>query len=105
MFCGGRVRKRRNILSINGNEAANQPEKLEQQPRSSDILLLANGDEGHESEVPDAEGLLENSHRKKRKRKSPEKLRGSKYLFLCSSLFDLHKLDSNMHWVIYALIS
>ncbi|KAL0336065.1 UNVERIFIED_CONTAM: Coilin [Sesamum radiatum] len=104
--CGVRVRKRRDILSIEGNDAANEVEKLEaaeKQPVNSGVLLLANKEfenekGGYESDDPegefeedDEEDLLEdmenpsggNADPKNRKRKAPEKLQGSKYVLCC----------------------
>ncbi|KAL7093795.1 hypothetical protein ACP275_11G061700 [Erythranthe tilingii] len=78
-----RVRKRRDVLSITGNNAAaNEVEKLrdaEKQPVNTGVLLLANDEfekekGGYESDEPeeDVEGP------KKRKRKAEEKIEGSK---------------------------
>ncbi|KAL0421466.1 UNVERIFIED_CONTAM: Coilin [Sesamum latifolium] len=98
---GVRVRKRRDILSIEGNDAANEVQKLEaaeKQPVNSGVLLLANKEfenekGGYESDDPegefeedDEEDLLEdmeklsggNADPNNRKRKAPEKLQGSK---------------------------
>ncbi|XP_011086676.1 coilin isoform X3 [Sesamum indicum] len=114
-----RVRKRRDILSIEGNDAANKVEKLEaaeKQPVNSGVLLLANKEfenekGGYESDDPegefeedDEEDLLEdmenpsggNADPKNRKRKAPEKLQGSKTKKQCSEATgnvakDVHK--------------
>ncbi|KAL6562696.1 hypothetical protein OROGR_003703 [Orobanche gracilis] len=85
-----RVRKRRDILTIAGNNVANDVEKLKavekKQHVGDGVLLLANEEfekekGGYESEEDDEEGLLkdaENAGPKSHKRKAPEKLRGSK---------------------------
>ncbi|KAG8366017.1 hypothetical protein BUALT_Bualt17G0032400 [Buddleja alternifolia] len=93
-----RVRKRRDILPIEGNNAANEVGKLkgvEKQPVNTGVLLLANeefekekvgydsDDPEEESEEEDEEGLLEdieggNADCQNRKRKATEKLQVSK---------------------------
>ncbi|KAI3467611.1 hypothetical protein Pfo_024274 [Paulownia fortunei] len=94
-----RVRKRRDILSIAGNNAANDVERLkavEKQPVNSGVLLLANEEfekekGGYESDDPEEESeeeedLLEDVENpsggdadpKNRKRKASENLLGSK---------------------------
>ncbi|KAL1550390.1 coilin-like isoform X2 [Salvia divinorum] len=95
------VKKRTHILSIEGNDAANDVQKLkarEKQPVDGGVLLLANeefekekgGYESDESkkvsEDDDDKGLLDvvenssglNSTKKNRKRKSAERLEGNK---------------------------
>ena len=95
------MRKRKDILSIEGNNAAaNDVQKLkalEKRPVDAGILLLANGDfekekGGYESEESedDDEVLLdvvedsaaENSRKKNRKRKAAKRLEGNKYVVL-----------------------
>ncbi|KAL3819295.1 hypothetical protein ACJIZ3_005200 [Penstemon smallii] len=91
-----RVRKKRNILHLEGRNAANELEKLEavveQQPaKTGGVLLLANEEfvkekGGYESEEESEDDLLEdvenplgrNADSKNRKRKAAEKIRGSK---------------------------
>ncbi|KAL8520009.1 hypothetical protein ACS0TY_010809 [Phlomoides rotata] len=89
-----RVQKRKDILSIAGNNTTNDVEKLKavgKQPVNSGLLLLANeefdkergGYESDEPEADDEEALLENvehpsGSKRNRKRKSADKLQHSK---------------------------
>ncbi|KAL8037805.1 hypothetical protein ABFX02_11G061700 [Erythranthe guttata] len=82
-----RVRKRREVLSITGNNAvADEVEKLraaEKQPVNNGVLLLANDEfekekGGYESDEPEEELEEDVEAPKKRKRKAEEKIEGSK---------------------------
>ncbi|EYU30618.1 hypothetical protein MIMGU_mgv11b024201mg, partial [Erythranthe guttata] len=81
-----RVRKRREVLSITGNNAvADEVEKLraaEKQPVNNGVLLLANDEfekekGGYESDEPEEELEEDVEAPKKRKRKAEEKIEGS----------------------------
>ncbi|KAH6826670.1 hypothetical protein C2S53_002913 [Perilla frutescens var. hirtella] len=88
------VRKRKDILSIEGNNAPNEVQKLkalEKQPVNTGSLLLTNEEfeeekGGYKSDEPEEkseedEGLLEvveNSNKRNRKRKAVERLHGYK---------------------------
>lgn len=100
------MRKRKDVLSIEGNDAANDVRKLKalgKQPVNSNVLLLTSEEfekekGGYESDEPEEEsedddgGLLEvvenssgaKSNKRNRKRKAVERLQGYKYIFFFS---------------------